>query len=46
MRTSFLLQNLNGRDHSEDLGVDGKIILEWIWGNKVGGCGLDECGSG
>jgi hypothetical protein len=23
-----LLVNLKGRDHSEDLGVDGKIILE------------------
>jgi hypothetical protein len=25
-------------DHSEDLGVDGKIILEWLlrkWGGKV-----------
>jgi hypothetical protein len=24
------LENLKGRDHSEDLGVDGKIMLEWI----------------
>jgi hypothetical protein len=24
------LENLTGRDHSEDLGVDGRIILEWI----------------
>jgi len=23
-------ENLKGRDHSEDLGVDGRIILEWI----------------
>jgi hypothetical protein len=22
--------DMKGRDHSEDLGVDGKIILEWI----------------
>jgi hypothetical protein len=28
--TKFLLENLKGRDLSEDLGVDGKIILEWI----------------
>jgi hypothetical protein len=26
---------LNGRDHKEDLSVDGKIILEWILG-KLG----------
>jgi hypothetical protein len=23
-------EDLKGRDHSEDLDVDGKIILEWI----------------
>jgi hypothetical protein len=28
--TVFWLQSLKGRDHSEDLGVDGRIILEWI----------------
>jgi hypothetical protein len=22
--------NLKGKDHTEELGVDGKIILEWI----------------
>jgi hypothetical protein len=26
----------NLRFHSEDLGVDGKIILEWILGKKGG----------
>jgi hypothetical protein len=26
----FWLKNLKGRDHSEDLDVDRKIILEWI----------------
>jgi hypothetical protein len=25
--------DLNGRDHSEDLGLDEEIILEWILGN-------------
>jgi hypothetical protein len=38
MHTKFSLENLKGRDHSEDLGVDGKIILEWTlgkWGGKV-----------
>jgi hypothetical protein len=27
----FALDNLKGRDHSEDLGVDGRIILECIF---------------
>jgi hypothetical protein len=27
---TFWLEDLNGRDHSEDLCADGKIILEWI----------------
>jgi hypothetical protein len=30
MHTKFWLEGLKGRDHSEDLGIDGKIILEWI----------------
>jgi hypothetical protein len=30
--TIFWLENLKGRDHLEDLDVDGKIILEWISG--------------
>jgi hypothetical protein len=37
--------DLNGRDHSEDLGVDGKIILELILGNRVGRYGLDSADS-
>jgi len=32
MYTKFLSQNLKGREHSEDLGVDGEIILEYILG--------------
>jgi hypothetical protein len=28
----FLLENLKGRDYLEDIGIDGKIILEWILG--------------
>jgi hypothetical protein len=31
----FWSEHLKGMDHSEDLGVDGKIILEWI---------LEKCG--
>jgi len=30
MHTIIWSQNLKGRDHVEDLGVDGKIILERI----------------
>jgi len=29
---SILVGKLKGRDRFEDLGVDGKIILEWILG--------------
>jgi hypothetical protein len=32
MHTTFLLENLKGRDHSEDMGIDGAKILEWILG--------------
>jgi hypothetical protein len=27
-----LSENLKGRNHSEDLGIDVRIILEWILG--------------
>jgi len=32
-RNIFWLENLKRRDHPEDIGVDGKIILEWFLGN-------------
>jgi hypothetical protein len=35
MQTIFWLENLKGREHSEDVGVDEKIILEWILGKVV-----------
>jgi hypothetical protein len=30
MLTKFWSGNVKGRDFSEDLGIDGRIILEWI----------------
>jgi hypothetical protein len=35
MRIKFWSENVKGRDHSEDLGVDGKI-LEWMLEKFVG----------
>jgi hypothetical protein len=32
MPTVFWLENLKRRDNLEDLGIDEKIILEWIVG--------------
>ena len=31
VHTEFLWENLRERDHFEDLDVDGKIILKWIF---------------
>jgi hypothetical protein len=41
MSTKFWLKSLNGRDHSEDLGIDVREKLKWI----LGRCGLDSSGS-
>jgi len=38
--TKYWLENLKRRDHLEDLGVRGRIILERILGNSFGNCGL------
>jgi hypothetical protein len=46
MHPNFGQKTCRGRDHSEDTGVDRKIILEWILGHSVGKCGLDASGSG
>jgi hypothetical protein len=47
MHTKFWSENLKGRDLSEYLGVDEKVILEWMLGKYFrGGCGLDACDSG
>jgi len=32
----FWLENLKGRDHSENVGADGKMILKWILGKHGG----------
>jgi hypothetical protein len=40
------LENLKGRDHSEDLGSDGKITLEWFSGHRMERCKLDAFCSG
>jgi hypothetical protein len=34
MHTKFLSENLKGRDHSGDLEVDVRVILEWILGKQ------------
>jgi hypothetical protein len=34
MQTKFWFENLKGRDHLEDLSIDGKLILEWILGKQ------------
>jgi hypothetical protein len=36
MNTKLWLENLKGGDHSEELGIDGKIILEWILEKQSG----------
>jgi hypothetical protein len=43
---NVLVGESKGRDHSEDLGVDGRIILKWMLRNMVGECGMDSSGSG
>jgi hypothetical protein len=34
MRTKLWLESLKGREHSEDLGVDGRIISKLILGKQ------------
>jgi hypothetical protein len=41
-----LVGNLRERDHLVDPGVDGRIILRWIFRKWYMGVGLDQGGSG
>jgi len=36
MYTILWLENLKGRDHLEDLSIDGKTISDWILGKWYG----------
>jgi hypothetical protein len=45
MHKNFRLGNLKERDISEDLSIDGKIIIiECMLENRMGRCGTDSCG--
>jgi len=41
----FWFENLKGAGHSEHLGLDGRIISEWILDEWVGNYGLDSSDS-
>ena len=45
IRTEFWWGNLEEREHLEDLGLDGNIILKGAL-SRTGRRGLDLCGSG
>ena len=46
VHTGFWWKNLTERHHLKDPGVDGRIILKWIFEKWDGGHGLDRSGTG
>jgi hypothetical protein len=42
MTVRFWWESPKERDHSEDQGVDGKVVSEWILERLGGGCALDS----
>ena len=46
VRAGFWWGNLRWSDHLEDLRIDGRIILKWIFKELYGGNGLDWSSSG
>jgi len=46
VNTGFWGGNWRDRDHLEDPGTDGRIILRWISGSWMWGHELDRVGSG
>jgi hypothetical protein len=41
VHTGLQWENLREGDHLEDPGIDGRIILKWIFERLGGGCRLD-----
>ena len=46
MHTEFQWGNLREGEHLEDLGVDGRTMLKWIFNSLDGGHTMDRSGSG
>jgi hypothetical protein len=42
MRTGFRWEDLRAREHLEDLSIDGRIILKWIFKMDVGGRAMES----
>jgi hypothetical protein len=46
MYTKFWSENLRGRGHSKEPGIDGKIKLNGAHANRVSRCEMDRSASG